>query len=396
MVLQDVSSSPTESLTDEPYPSDNDPYSTSTAPGDLRLEIYFDQLPRPIPILAPVLGYSNKAFRETTVGYLQTAMAIAQQKLTQDEGMAMAYHIAKKQQIASYGAAAGLFAGVFRWYRGNDTFRFPFYTPNPEKFDPYKFWKFKGPQAKAMWNGTRLLAFTILGKFLGELFAANYATASAAVNVQRDPRLADFNAVLKDKIKEAQARRREQAGHESQPGRHIPAPTLSTDNKSAGEDDMSPSAGNEAWSDQDAYGSSGFGSETQERGVEVRPRISPYNNRSDVTSKSSSYDDDASPTGGMFAAEAQNEKSSGGSAWDRIRKDAATGKVPQGQPSTPKSWSTPAQKEQKEGSTLGDSFSFSSTDEERQLAKSEAQREFDERIERERSGGDFNDGRKKW
>ncbi|KZF19474.1 hypothetical protein L228DRAFT_251068 [Xylona heveae TC161] len=40
-------------------------------------------------------------------------------------------------------------------------------------------------------------------------------------------------------------------------------------------------------------------------------------------------------------------------------------------------------------SGAGDSFTFSSTDEDRQLAQNEAQRDFDQRLERERQGGDF-------
>jgi hypothetical protein len=40
---------------------------------------------------------------------------------------------------------------------------------------------------------------------------------------------------------------------------------------------------------------------------------------------------------------------------------------------------------------VGDSYSFSNSDEERQLAKTEAQKEFDARIERERQGRDFDD-----
>ena len=53
--------------------------------------------------------------------------------------------------------------------------------------------------------------------------------------------------------------------------------------------------------------------------------------------------------------------------------------------------------EQHEGSSSEDSFSFSSSDEEKGYAKAEAQREFDERVEKERRGGDFsNDGRRRW
>ena len=56
-----------------------------------------------------------------------------------------------------------------------------------------------------------------------------------------------------------------------------------------------------------------------------------------------------------------------------------------------------SQREQQEGSTLGDSFAFSRTEEERSYAKDEAQKQFDERVERERRGEDFGaKGSRRW
>ena len=49
----------------------------------------------------------------------------------------------------------------------------------------------------------------------------------------------------------------------------------------------------------------------------------------------------------------------------------------------------PAREEQPAGA---DSFSFSSSDQDGSLAKEEAQRVFDERLEKERRGGDFGSG----
>lgn len=48
---------------------------------------------------------------------------------------------------------------------------------------------------------------------------------------------------------------------------------------------------------------------------------------------------------------------------------------------------------------MGDSFTFSKTEEERNLAQIEAQKEFDARVEKERRGGDFSSGngdQKRW
>lgn len=93
-----------------------------------------------------------------------------------------------------------------------------------------------------------------------------------------------------------------------------------------------------------------------------------------------------------------SSSTTGGSAWERLRQQAS-----QNASTTPSSRQpqTRVQGEQREGSTLGDSFSFSESDEERQLARSEAQREFDARMDREREGKDFSDdsnrgGRRRW
>ena len=92
-----------------------------------------------------------------------------------------------------------------------------------------------------------------------------------------------------------------------------------------------------------------------------------------------------------------------GNSWDRVRQRAAQGQnssvdLPEGQASEGSRISRQMgvgdvqfgqsdRYQVKQPST--DSFSFSSSDEERQLARAEAQKEFDERIERERQGKDF-------
>lgn len=46
---------------------------------------------------------------------------------------------------------------------------------------------------------------------------------------------------------------------------------------------------------------------------------------------------------------------------------------------------------------MGDNFTFAEGKEQRDVERERAQREFDERLERERQGGDFNEGGgKKW
>ncbi len=84
-----------------------------------------------------------------------------------------------------------------------------------------------------------------------------------------------------------------------------------------------------------------------------------------------------------------------GSAWDRIRKGENL------DPQKPESaWSKqrPSPPGQSSGSSNND-FTYNKSEEERNYAKDEAQKEFDARVERERRGGDFSKGngdQKRW
>jgi hypothetical protein len=115
--------------------------------------------------------------------------------------------------------------------------------------------------------------------------------------------------------------------------------------------------------------------------------------------------DDASPAGGQGvpADTSQPRPSrSSGSAWDRLRRGEKPPPPGPRQQSGPRPFSNTqneAQREQRQGSTLDDSYTFSKSEEERSYAKDEAQKEFDARVERERRGGDFSSGngdQKRW
>lgn len=111
----------------------------------------------------------------------------------------------------------------------------------------------------------------------------------------------------------------------------------------------------------------------------------------------SSFDDDASPTGGASILGGDDSEQSG-SAWERIRQNSASGS-----PSEPSSAGgkrgqrpgafqqsqRPSRQQKREGD---DSFAYSSSEEEKNYAREEAQKDFDARMERERAGGDFSGG----
>ena len=131
-------------------------------------------------------------------------------------------------------------------------------------------------------------------------------------------------------------------------------------------------------------------------------------------SSSSSFDwndDDASPTAGNGPPIESSSPSSSSSAWDRLRQENMrdrSNNYPQQQgqkqssrwssPSRSPTYPTPSSQSGASNSNTGDSFSFSSSDSEKQLAKEQAQRDFDEMIERERRGeeGGNSGGGRRW
>ena len=390
MVLDDATASAPDSFADDPYPSDNDPYSTKpSSNGRNTLTIDMGSLPHPMPIIGPLIGYSEQSIANGIRENLSALQHTLKRPLTQEEAPVLAYYFAKAKATASYGAVLGMLGGAVRCYQTADIFRFPFWRPKPEKFDPNVFLAFKGQRARLAWHVARFWPYVILGQLIGTLLGSNYGMTVAAVGMQRDKRLTNFNEDMKKAI-------RGMRGNSPLPSGRTPAPTQDRSSspwpsRNTTDDDMSPTAGNDSWSGSaDASTDTGVISDNQRRALE---RSSEFNRNTREATKQPPPYDDASPTGGSFPL--NEDKNSGGSTWDRIRRNAASG---QAQPDQRSHHNTarPIQREQSESSTLGDSFSFSSTDEERQLAKTEAQREFDDRLEQERKGGDFEDRGKRW
>jgi hypothetical protein len=100
--------------------------------------------------------------------------------------------------------------------------------------------------------------------------------------------------------------------------------------------------------------------------------------------------DDMSPTSENHESSSPQE-----SAWDRIRRESAS---EQQQSSSVPRYNANQRQFERQGVSPGDSFTFSATDEDKQLAKQEAQKDFDARVERERQGDDFEESSrgKRW
>ncbi|KXT12555.1 hypothetical protein AC579_7491 [Pseudocercospora musae] len=328
--------------------------------------------------------------------------------VNQQEADALAYHFGQALRIESYGTPIGLSIANVMAYRGIPNMRFPGYTPS-EKFNAEKFGPLKGPRAKIMWHVMRVGAYWLAGALLGQAFFSLYAPTSAAAGMSMDPRLRELNETRGVKYRrpiEGSGERDRTAGPRNgetmdmakQRGKAQDAQDAwrrrrqeSTGQSSASSmegDDMSPTGG--------AFGAEyvDFGSahvtdtgmmsdyqsrrssqrlEAQqradyaERNEPARSRPAPRPQRTDENSQSGQH---------------SSTPKSGGSAWERLRQQAASG----GQQHSGTKGNAPSR-----SSPSAESFSFLSSEEDKQLARSEGQRDFDARLEQERQGKDFDD-----
>ncbi|KAF2131712.1 hypothetical protein P153DRAFT_365283 [Dothidotthia symphoricarpi CBS 119687] len=423
MVLQDVNDNAPDSFTDNPSPSENDPYASTSPSSGYRFDS--SSLPQPLPIIGPLIGFSDRAVRfktETTIKFAERKVG---RYLNPEESQALAAHIYQLEQTKSYFAATGAAAGAYRWYTTMDKFRYPFYQPKLEEINPNRFGFVKGPMANYARHSWRFSLYVVVAGQMGNIIGQMLAQPLAAQRTSQDPKLEQFGNELKVAVGSEQKKNVEQ-GRQIEDRRKEFQERLQREKKGgiapppprraqSGDDDMSPTAGNEAWgsaaSSQGSWGDGGFASDDSQPKSQQQQNpayTNPRTRRPPPQSSSPFDDDDASPTGGMFQDEvATNAKVQsqplarpGESTWEALRRGARPASVYMPAPRAggmDGRRAEPERREQREESTLGDSFTFVEGDEERKRERERAQREFDERIERERQGRDFeSEERKKW
>ncbi|KAM3074118.1 hypothetical protein ACMFMF_006141 [Clarireedia jacksonii] len=367
MVLENSSASPPKEESFDSVPSsDNDPYAASENDQRQR-EVYNADYRhfRPMPILGSVFGYNEKAYAQVLGSRIAAAHNLLERRVTQEEIEALSFHTGKHFTILSYGSPLGIAGGLYRAYITAATFRFPFFQPNPEKFNANTF-----PTPRT-------------------LFVGSYARSVMTVGEMSDPRLKELTKKMREHVAQ-------QYGRQLPSPAGIPRPPMKPgqypqQSPNMAQDDTGPTGGMANYEEpaqEQTWGSPQTG--------RWKSRPQPQQPSSEQEQKPFDlFDDDASPTSGLGMqsdmSSSSQSSSSGGSAWEKIRR----GQKPVQKQNTSGGWSRlqdNTQKEQREGSTMGDSFTFSKTEEERSLAQVEAQKEFDARVERERRGGDFSSG----
>ncbi|KAI4174405.1 MAG: hypothetical protein LQ343_002340 [Gyalolechia ehrenbergii] len=401
----------------DPFPDSPDPYGNDPQSSTNYTIVDRTQLPKPLPLIGRIFGFTEAKMSEWTAQRLRYQSSLVGRSLTPREYEAIMYHSYKNMAIQSYGLPIAFGFGVYRAFKTREDYRFPFYGPlktadgwwDGERIRIMGTDMLEGPTARRMVHFWRGSIYSFIALLVGGGLVTSYATTVAMVGEMRDPRLKE---IQRTKVERGMQQRKEAAAKKP------PKDAMEQGNTNAGDllkrhqggigaqdDDASPSAGSEYYGeDMDKIGGTNAAilSDAQMRTQESRQRASPRESRTEnrastfqiekVESQPIGFGDgfaDASPT-----AQSSTQDSQSGSAWDRIRRNAQ--KHGPGAKDGSRGWDN-IRKEQQVGSTTGDSFTFSSADQERQLVQDEAQKEFDARVERERQGGSFNENReKKW
>lgn len=409
MVLDDAS--PTaDTFADNTPVNDNDPYSTTTSSsgyssGDLgRLPEYVQPrlYPRAIPILGPLEGYNDAFFTSQILAEAKTVSQYLQRPLHPQEWHAVAHHTCKFYAITSYAVPVGVTAGYWRSETTKNEFRFPFFKPdkNPDFFLKFPG-GFQGSSAISCWHFARATCYGMVGALVAKLIFASYATSTSVTGRLYDPRLKELVETLR---KNKQGQNQDTVTRPSV----RTDPNLPQTRGSAWERARAAVNSGSAATNGGVVGDQQMGErQMQQQAPPDQPPSESFGSTFDTNQSASQpvgFDQgNATPTASADARSA-SRSGPGETSWQRIRRGNAPAQAP-GQARRPlqgsggDAWArargdaSPVgngfQGEQREGSTVGDSYSFSASEEERQLAQNEAQREFDQRVEKERQGRDF-------
>lgn len=336
-------------------------------------------------------------------------------------------------------AYLGLGLGAYFAYQRASAFGFPFYTPP----DPHFFHFFPSPRlpllqrsaARMIWHiGVRLPLYAAVSVALCHPLGILWGVSRAQAEIRKDSRTAQaINDMFE--VKRSQISRRPDGGTSPFPNR-APNP-LKVPPGPLPESSLSSEPTYQEM-DQNARAFEVLGRDSNVSSLEPKDPVDydvskshfrDMQRRQNLPAKksypqggfsteSTSVDQNQGSTesfyddtgySGKLEAEGKSSNTAGGSAWDRIRSEnSAPGTESGPRTGKPVGWAGPS-RENRQGSpqsqseqslwgsrsggqdlneTKGDSFSFSRSDEERALAKEQAQREFDAMVEAERKGGD--------
>lgn len=331
------------------------------------LGIKYNELPQ-LPFWASVFG-RDQDFKARIAAKVMAGSALTGRELTQPEKDAVSYHFAKYLVIQAWDMPV-VIASTLALYRGTYAkYGFPFWTPKADKFNPYKFpllpKQIESELAPKLWHSLRLLAWYAGCRAFVGIFFISYAVSTYVTGSASDPRLRDYSEDIQTRLK--QKRRSAGLGSDQQTSPELP--DAQEPSSSWGSAEQSASESQSAWP--------GTQSPQPERAQNTFKDDEPY------------VFDDASPVAPTEQQKTAPQQTSQGSAWDRIRSQVRPGSAAQnpGSAGQTSAWGRKRDDEAtSRGARDGTSFNFSSGDEEKSYAKEQAQKDFDEMLEKERRG----------
>ncbi|KAF2157284.1 hypothetical protein K461DRAFT_289619 [Myriangium duriaei CBS 260.36] len=360
--------------------------------------INFDSLPKPWGVLTPIDWRSSPHRTALLTAQLRQAQAILERPLRQEEVDAVTYSFAKSIQMVSYTIPASLLGGAAMTYRGADKFSVPFIRLSERAwFNPEKFGPLVGKQARVAWHSVRFSTWGALAMVLAGGFFGSMANSTAMSSLLGDPRMKD----LKEKMQKSGGNMRpavpppsQRSSIETQEGQMdnqaVRAESMwrRTRNQQRSsqqnDDDVSPTGG--AGMSEDTGLLSDSQMQMNERRQEYEAATAERNARNRAQQEQRPQQQQSRWPQQQSEQSGAGSSTAPGSSWERLRRDAANRPA-----------NAPRQDERRSSSSVGEDFTFSHRDEDRQLAQQEAQKDFDARVERERQGGEFNsNSRGRW
>ncbi|KAI1256307.1 hypothetical protein MGN70_001431 [Eutypa lata] len=369
--------------------------------------IHFERL-RGLPFWSPIFMFRDKVRVALVVQKVVSAAQNTRRRLTAEEIDAASEHADNAARQLSWAHPVTVAAAVGAAANGRRTFKFPFFQPKMQSFDPYYFPTrgsavLKGAKAAASWHFIRALAYTPLTWFASIIFFSSVADMSFQAHMLRDPRLTtmvkDIQSTAKAAQNETRQGQRRQLGLPDPSGAPQPSPSDS---------EVSPISQTHTYSQSQAAGNTtasapqqpqwGASQAPAQKPGESTPSSSPSGNAS---WDSDPFEDDASPV--APSARRTEQSSSSGSSWIRLRQQSQSeaSSFAKGDSSgRERGWAQLRQDKAPnttEGSRGTEQYSYSQQDEEkerRNYEKEQAQKEFDALLEAERRGDSSPKGRR--
>ncbi|CAK7563549.1 MAG: hypothetical protein SEPTF4163_001418 [Sporothrix epigloea] len=377
------------------------------------LPVRWDELPK-IPFYGRFFGYNDQWYRASIAVSVFGIRSRAQRVLTQDETQVLANLSATMTKRMSYEFPVLIGTVFFLERHTRAKFGFPFYTPgtsfSPDCFPNTKSPMLKGAQARLVWHGLRFTLYTAASHFALKLAFIGWASSLNTMDFETNPKLADLRETLKrnrGKYEELEKKARQEIREKQLAGRSTSEPfgqarSYPDNVKEDPVRSISQIPHSQTQEQQWPQSKQQQRQQPQQSQPQEQPQEQAYDDYSDSFADNQDDFDDASPIASSARREELTKPTGGpGASWERLRhaggpgqKPVAISQAPQGQYGWEalRSGQPPPQQSKLASSsseggrqTTGD-YTFSSADEEKAYAQSQAQKEFDALLEKERKG----------